>query len=289
MADELARRQRQGAGVAAAQRAAVDVDDGTEVRRLRAELRQRVRDEALLVGLGEHGVVRALEADRRRDLQIHAGAAAHRSAEVAGPDLGVVGQREEALVQRAEDAARPVGGLDREVGTGDVADEHAVAGEHRPRPVGVAAAVEQGKGGVLGAVARRVERADAHVAQRELPAVLERLVLVRRAGPAVHGGRGARRGAQAPVPRDGVGGGAGGGAAGPPGGGGGGGGGGVGSGGWGAPGRTRGGWGWGGPSFWEPPPAATPARSSPIRYEAQPRSSWMSWRKITASADSLTS
>src|SRR5215211_11690 len=27
--------------------------------------------------------------------------------------------------------------------------------------------------------------------------------------------------------------------------------------------------------------AATPARSSPMRYDAQPRSSWMSWRKIT--------
>src|SRR5215210_5656743 len=27
--------------------------------------------------------------------------------------------------------------------------------------------------------------------------------------------------------------------------------------------------------------AATPADASPIRYDAQPRSSWMSWRKIT--------
>src|SRR5690349_15162123 len=28
--------------------------------------------------------------------------------------------------------------------------------------------------------------------------------------------------------------------------------------------------------------AATPARSSPTRYDAQPRSSWISWRKIIA-------
>ena len=49
------------------------------------------------------GVVRALEADRRGDLHVHPRPAAQRAAEVPGPDLGVVGQREQPLVQRAED------------------------------------------------------------------------------------------------------------------------------------------------------------------------------------------
>ena len=54
-----------------------------------------------------------------------------------GPDLGLLGQRQQPLVQGAEDVGGALARLDREVGTGDVADEEAVAAQHRP---GVAAA-----------------------------------------------------------------------------------------------------------------------------------------------------
>ena len=85
-----------------------------------------------------------------------------------GPDLDVVGQRQQALVQGAEDVGGALARLDREVGAGDVADEERVAGQHRP---GVAAAVgvAEQEGGVLGPVAGRVDRLDrSHLAERKL-------------------------------------------------------------------------------------------------------------------------
>ena len=65
----------------------------------------------------------------------------------------VFGQRQQLVVQRAEDAARALLLVDREVGPGDVADEQRVAGEHGPRLV-AARGVDQHERGVLGAVAR---------------------------------------------------------------------------------------------------------------------------------------
>ena len=78
----------------------------------------------------------------------------------AGPHLDVVGQREQLLVQRAEDAARALLLVDREVGARDVADEQRVAGQHRPRLV-AARGVDQRERRVLGPVAGRVQRAHA--------------------------------------------------------------------------------------------------------------------------------
>ena len=80
-------------------------------------------------------VVGALEADRRGDLHVHPRAAAHRAAEVAGPDLALGGQRQQLVAQRAVDPARALGLLDREVGARDVVDEQRVARQHRPRLV----------------------------------------------------------------------------------------------------------------------------------------------------------
>ena len=77
----------------------------------------------------------------------------------AGQTSHVVGQLEQPLVQRAEDAAGALGLLDREVGPRDVADEQRVAGEHRPRLV-AARGVDQREGGVLRPVAGRVQRPD---------------------------------------------------------------------------------------------------------------------------------
>jgi hypothetical protein len=122
-------------------------------------------------------LVGALEADRRGDLEAHAGAAAQRAAQVAGPQLGRVGQRQELVVQRAEDPARPLLLVDGEVRPRDVADEQAVAREHGPRLV-AALGVDQRERRVLGPVAGRVHRAHAQRPKLELPAVVEGLVVV---------------------------------------------------------------------------------------------------------------
>ncbi len=156
----------------------VEGDDRLEVGRLRAELRYRGVDELLLVVDREHRVVVALEADRRGDLQVHAGAAAHRAAKVTGPDLDVVGQGQQPVAQRVEDPAGTLRPLDREVGPRDISDEQAVAGQHSPGLV-AAAQVGQQEAGVLGAVARRVQRLDQQRTQLELVAMVERLVLER--------------------------------------------------------------------------------------------------------------
>ena len=66
--------------------------------------------------------------------------------------------------------------LDREVGTRGVPDEEGIAGEHEPRLIG-ARAVDQGEGAVLRAVPGRVDRADDDVAELDLRAVVQRLVL----------------------------------------------------------------------------------------------------------------
>ncbi len=145
----------------------------------------------------------ALEADRRGRLVVDAGAAAGRAAEVAGPDLDVVGEGEQPLVQGAVDAGGALALLDRQVGAGHVPDEERVARQHRP---GVAPAlrVAEEEGGVLRAVARGVHRLDLDVSEGQPPAVGEGLVRVLGVGQLVdvdaslpspgRGGRARRRG-----------------------------------------------------------------------------------------------
>ena len=155
---DLARRQRQHLDAVGQQLAAVERDDRLEVRRLRAEAGERVLDERVLVVDRQRRVVGALVADRRGDLHVHPRAAAHRAAEVAGPDLALRRQREQLVAQRAEDPARALGLLDREVGARDVVDEQRVAGQDRPRPL-AARGVDERERRVLGPVAGRVQRA----------------------------------------------------------------------------------------------------------------------------------
>ena len=174
---DLPRRERQQLDPVGEQRPAVELDDRLEVRRLRPEPGQRGRDELVLVGDRQRRVVALLEPDRGRDLQVHARAAAHRAAEVPRPHLDVVAEPEQLALQRREDPARAVGLLDREVGPRDVVDEQGVAGQDRPRLL-AAPGVDQRERGVLGTVARRVQRAHPQRAQLELVAVAERLVLV---------------------------------------------------------------------------------------------------------------
>jgi hypothetical protein len=190
---DLARRQRQQLDAVGEQRPAIEVDDDAEVRRLRAEAVQRVLDELVLVRDRQHRVVPALEADRGRHLHVHPRAAAHRAAEVTGPDLDVLAQREQLAVQRPEDPPRPLGLLDRQVRPRDVADEQRVAGQHRPRLL-AAARVDQREGRVLGPVPGRVERLHDQPAELPRGAVVERLVGVVGLGRAVDVNGGAGRG-----------------------------------------------------------------------------------------------
>ena len=76
---DLVRIERRRLDAGRDERSAVDLDDALEVRRLRPELRERLRDELVLVVDRERGVVPLLVADRRADLHVHPGAAAHRA------------------------------------------------------------------------------------------------------------------------------------------------------------------------------------------------------------------
>ena len=136
---------------------------------------------------------------------------------------------------------------------------------------GAARGVDERERGVLGAVAGRVQRAHAQRAELELPAVVERLVLVVGLGDAVDVDRRAGRRGQPAVAGDVVGvvvgledvldrarrGSA----------------------------RAR---RYSSISSRGSTTAATPASSSPIRYEAQPRSSWVIWRKSIDPTSSIT-
>jgi hypothetical protein len=148
--------------------------------------------------------VAALEADRRGGLEVDRGAPAERSAQVPGPDLDLVVERQQPLVQGAEHHSGALAGLDRQVGPGDVADEQRVAAEQRPGRA-AAAGVAQQEGGVLGPVPGRVHGLDRQVAELQHPAVGERLVRVLGPGQLVDVDRRPGRPRQPPVPGDVVG------------------------------------------------------------------------------------
>ena len=152
----------------------------------------------------EQRVVAALVADRRRDLQVHAGPAAERPAEMPRPHLAHLRERQQLLVERAEDPPRALLLVDRQVGPRNVAHEQRVSAQHGPR-LGAARGVHEREGRVLGTMPRRVERPDDELAESELPAVLEGLVVVfgLSLGVDVNHRPGGR--CEAPVPRDVVG------------------------------------------------------------------------------------
>ena len=189
---DLARSERQQLDAGRHQGALVEFDDRLEVRRLRPEAREGSFDELVFVVDREGRVVAAFVADRRGDLHVHPGAATHRSAEVTGPDLHLVAEAEKLSVQRAEDAARALFFLDREVGPRDVIDEEGVAGQDSPRLVR-ARRVDQRKRRVLGTVTGSVERSHRHVPKPELISVAERLVGVGGFGGLVDSDRGPGR------------------------------------------------------------------------------------------------
>ena len=128
-------------------------------RRTRARARSGARVEA------------ALEADRRRRLRAHR-LAAERAGDVAGVDLDPVGELEQPP-QRVEEALGALLRADGEVGSGGVADEERVAGEDEPGLVGAVRSMTARQvcsGRCPGVwIARRTT-----VAELDLGAVLER-------------------------------------------------------------------------------------------------------------------
>src|SRR5439155_10849756 len=96
------------------ERAAVELDDPFEIRRLRLELAREALDELVLFE-AEELVRAALEADSRGRLLAHSRAAAERPADVTGPELGHVVELEQ-TARGVEKAVRAFLGVDREVG-----------------------------------------------------------------------------------------------------------------------------------------------------------------------------
>ncbi len=140
---------------------------GREVARQRA-------DEGVLVLAREQAVEAPLEADRRSRLLAHPGTSAERAADVPGPDLREVPERQETL-QRLVEPARALLLVDGEIGPGDVADEERVPGDDEPRLVSPAF-VRDEVGGVLGPMAGRGKRRDGDVSDLHSVAVRQRLV-----------------------------------------------------------------------------------------------------------------
>ena len=195
------------------------------------------------------------------------GPAAQRAAEVPGPHLQLSAQRQQLARAASGRSPRAPSSLSTaRSGRAMSPDEQRVAGQHGPR-LGAARGVDQRERRVLGPVARGVQRAHAHAPELQLPAVVERLVVV--VGLARRGGCGSSRRSRRPAAR----------------------------------GRRRGRRGcasrgcarstrpcsarasrYSSISSFGSTTAATPASSSPTRYEAQPRSSWVIWRKINETA-----
>ena len=125
----------------------------------------------------QRAVVAALEPDRRGGLEVDAGAAAERAAEVPGPDLDLVGSASSRSCSERKISAAPSRGSTARSGraTSPTNSESPV----RTAPVAAAGGVTEQERGVLGSVAGRVDRLDrGAVAELEGPAVGERLVLV---------------------------------------------------------------------------------------------------------------
>ena len=122
-------------------------------------------------------VVAALVADRRGHLEVHRRPAAQRAAQVPGPDLDVVSELEQRRAARRRSRARPP--PSRPPGPGARCRPRTASRRSAPPTARAPRAVSiKRERRVLGPVPGRVQRAHDHAAQRQLPAVLEGLVLV---------------------------------------------------------------------------------------------------------------
>ena len=79
--------------------------------------------------------------------------------------------------ERVEEALRSLARVDRQIRTRRIADEQRVSRQDEPR-LGRTRAVDDGEAAVLGPVARRVNAPEHDLAERDLGAVLERVVRV---------------------------------------------------------------------------------------------------------------
>ena len=127
--------------------------------------RRGLGDEGELVVELERVVEAALEADRGGGLRAHR-LAAERAGDVTGEDLDAVRQLQQAA-ERVEEVLRALSRADGEIRPSRVADEERVARQDEPGLVG-ARAVDHGQAGVLGTMARRVDRPQDDLAELEL-------------------------------------------------------------------------------------------------------------------------
>ena len=158
------------------ERPAIQLDDALHVRRPDPGA-DRLRHELVLVLVRERPVEAPLEADRRRSLVIHPGAA-QRARDMAGMNLDAVRQLEQPL-EAVVQLARALGRLDGEVRAGSLADEERVARQRQPRLVAPLSVADRERA-VLGPVAGRVDDADRDRPHRDLGAVLQRIEVVLR-------------------------------------------------------------------------------------------------------------
>ena len=201
---DLARRERIDLRRAAGQRPGVDGHDGAEVRRLRAEPGDRALDELLLVDDAEHLLVGALVADRRGDLEVDAGPPHIEPPRCPGHTSHVSGSVSRPSCSEWKMPCAPSRGSTARSGRAmpPTKSESPVSTAHGSGPRSVS--IER-EGGVLGPVAGGVHGAHHEPSERELPAVVEGLVVVLGRRRAVDvDGRSGRRG-QPPVPGDVVG------------------------------------------------------------------------------------
>ena len=124
----------------------------------------------------ERTIEAALEADRGGPLGAHA-LAAERAGDMPGKDLDAVRELEQPA-KRVKEAFGAFLRADRQIRPSCVADEERVAGEHEPGLVGTGA-IDDGEARVLRPVPGRVDRAEHDLAELQLHAVLERVVRIR--------------------------------------------------------------------------------------------------------------
>ena len=160
----------------AEERPAVQLDDALHVRRPHSGA-DGLRHELVLVLVRERPVEAPLEADRRRSLVIHPGAA-QRAGDMAGMNLDAVRQLEQPL-QAVVQLACALGRLDGQIRPGRFADEQRVARQGQPRLVRPRSVADRERA-VLWSVAGRVDDADRDRPHRDLGAVLQRLEVVLR-------------------------------------------------------------------------------------------------------------
>ena len=183
---DLARRERVRVDGLAHERPAVERDDVLEVRRLRAERRgRRARRTRPRRRSAAAPGARARSRSSTTTLRSMPGPAAQRAAEVAGPDLGRVGQREELARCSERKMSRAPSSLSTARSGRAMSPTNSVSPVSTAHGSSLRAVSISANAVCSGRWPGRVQRAHVQRAELELPAVVERLVVVLGRGVAV--------------------------------------------------------------------------------------------------------